>query len=54
MKKEIFVSYTTSDKAVADSIVAYLEGMGFNCFIAPRDIDPGKNYGAHIVSAIED
>ena len=54
MKKEIFVSYTTSDKAVADSIVAYLEGMGYNCFIAPRDIDPGKNYGAHIVSAIED
>ena len=54
MKKDIFISYTTNDKAVADSLVAYLEGMGFGCFIAPRDIDPGRNYGANIVSAIED
>ncbi len=54
MKKDIFISYTSSDKVVADSLVAYLEGMGFNCFIAPRDIDPGRNYGANIVSAIED
>lgn len=52
MEKEIFISYTTNDKAVADSLVAYLEGLGYNCFIAPRDIDPGKAYAANLMTAI--
>lgn len=52
MEKEIFISYTTSDKAVADSLVVYLESMGYSCFIAPRDIDPGKAYAANLMSAI--
>ncbi len=54
MKKDIFISYTTNDKAVADSLVAYLEGIGYGCFIAPRDIDPGKAYAANLMSAISD
>ncbi|MBQ7339399.1 MAG: toll/interleukin-1 receptor domain-containing protein [Clostridia bacterium] len=52
MEKEIFISYTTNDKAVADSLVAYLEGLGYDCFIAPRDIDPGKAYAANLMTAI--
>ena len=44
MKKDIFISYTTKDKGVADVLVEYLEGLRYSCFIAPRDIDPGKAY----------
>ncbi len=54
MKKDIFVSYTTNDKAIADSLVNYLEGLDYTCFIAPRDIDPGKAYAANLMSAISD
>ena len=52
MKKDIFVSYTTKDKQVADVLVEYLEGIGHPCFIAPRDIDPGKAYAANLMKAI--
>ncbi len=54
MKKDIFISYSSNDKAVADSLVAYLEGLDYSCFIAPRDIDPGKAYAANLMSAIAD
>ncbi len=52
MNKDIFISYTTADKNAAESLVAYLEGMGYTCFIAPRDIDSGKAYASNLVTAI--
>lgn len=52
--KEVFVSYTTADKAVADSIVTYLENHGIDCFIAPRDIEGGVNYAKRLVKALTD
>jgi len=52
--KKIFVSYTTADKTVADKLVEFLEGNGISCFIAPRDIDPGKPYASNIMKAIDD
>ncbi|MBR2376542.1 MAG: toll/interleukin-1 receptor domain-containing protein [Clostridia bacterium] len=54
MKKDIFISYTTKDKGVADVLVEYLEGLRYSCFIAPRDIDPGKAYAANLMTAISD
>ena len=32
----------------------FLEGHGIRCWIAPRDVIPGKNYGAAIVDAIDE
>jgi hypothetical protein len=53
MPHDVFISYSTRNKVVADAICAGLEAEGLRCWIAPRDIPPGSNYGAEIISAIE-
>lgn len=52
--KDVFVSYTSNDTDYAFLIVKYLEQRGINCFIAPRDIDPGRAYAANLMRALED
>ena len=52
MTKSVFISYTTPDKRVADDIVAFLEQNSVDCFIAPRDVDPGQPYAANLMQAI--
>ncbi len=49
---QVFVSYASDDKAVADSVCRSLESAGVRCWIAPRDIPPGTDYPAAIVEAI--
>ena len=49
---DVFVSYSTEDKAVADAVVAGLEQEGLRCWIAPRDVLPGTHWGESIVNAI--
>lgn len=53
MNKDIFVSYTTPDRRIAEDVVSFFEGQGIGCFIAPRDIDPGKAYAANLMQAID-
>ncbi|MDD1719283.1 MAG: tetratricopeptide repeat protein [Methanoregulaceae archaeon] len=50
---DVFVSYSSKDKAVADATCAYLESRGIRCWIAPRDVLPGSNYPRAIVEAID-
>ena len=50
--KMVFVSYTQCDRGIAYEIVDYLEKSGLHCFIAPRDIDPGKAYAASLTQAM--
>ena len=52
MSKEVFVSYTTPDRRVAEDVVSFLEKQGIDCFIAPRDVDPGQAYAANLMQAI--
>lgn len=52
MSHDVFVSYSSKDKAVADAACATLEARGIRCWIAPRDILPGKEWGASIIEAI--
>jgi len=52
MAHDVFVSYSTSDKPIADAVCATLERNGVRCWIAPRDILPGLDWGAAIVDAI--
>jgi len=54
MTQDIFVSYSSKDKAVADTIVASLEKNNIRCWYAPRDIKPGDDWGSAITAAIED
>jgi len=50
---DIFLSYSTRDQAAADAICRALEDAGIKCWIAPRDIAAGTQWGGSIVAAIE-
>ncbi|VTU26002.1 hypothetical protein SRS16CHR_03771 [Variovorax sp. SRS16] len=52
--RSVFISYATPDKDRANEICGYLEGLGHRCWIAPRDIQPGRDYGEEIIRGIED
>ena len=52
--KDIFISYAQNDKDTAFKICDMLEGVGFGCWIAPRDILPGQNWGKSIIKGIND
>jgi hypothetical protein len=54
MAKQIFISYSSPDKAKADAICAALEGVGLSCWIAPRDLSAGTQWGGGIVKALEE
>ena len=52
MAHDIFISYSSKDKNVADAVCAALEGHGLKCWIAPRDVLAGQEYAAALVQAI--
>jgi TIR domain len=52
MSHDVFISYSSLDKAAADATCAALERSGIRCWIAPRDIIPGKEWGDAIIEAI--
>ncbi|WP_374547224.1 toll/interleukin-1 receptor domain-containing protein [Rhodoblastus sp.] len=52
MTHDVFISYSSLDKTVADAACATLEACGIRCWIAPRDIIAGMEWGDAIVEAI--
>ena len=52
MNPQVFISYSSKDKAIGDAACARLEARGYGCWIAPRDIHPGREWGESIVSGI--
>jgi WD40 repeat protein len=50
---DVFISYSSQDKTTADAACAALEASNIRCWIAPRDINPGRDYGESIIDAIE-
>src|SRR5205823_2006889 len=53
MAHEVFISYSSKDKAVADAVLAALENTPILCWIAPRDVQPGLSYPGQITRAIK-
>jgi hypothetical protein len=53
MAHDVFISYASGDKTVADAVCATLESHGVRCWIAPRDVVPGMAYGEAITEAIQ-
>ncbi len=53
MTHEVFISYASEDKSVADEVRWHLEENDIGCWIAPRDIRPGMEYAEAIVDAID-
>lgn len=49
----IFLSHSSTDAAIAEEICEQLEKNGIKCFIAPRDIRPGKEYAEEIINGID-
>jgi hypothetical protein len=52
MAHDVFISYSSKDKPIADAICATVEQNGVRCFIAPRDIQPGADWGESIIHGI--
>ena len=52
MSHDVFVCHSSQDRMVANAIVARLEGRGIRCWVAPRDVVPGREYAQSIVEAI--
>ena len=50
---DVFISYSTEDKAVADAVVSAHEKAGIRCWYAPRDIPPGADWADAITRAVK-
>ncbi len=49
---DVFLSYSSKDKIWADAACAVLERHRVRCWIAPRDITPGDEWGAAIIKGL--
>jgi hypothetical protein len=49
---DVFISHSSKDRAIGEAACAALERAGHKCWIAPRDIMPGEDYGEAIVDGI--
>jgi hypothetical protein len=54
MAHDVFISYSSKDKTVADAVCAKLESQKIRCWIAPRDVPAGQPYAASLVKAIKE
>ena len=51
-KHDVFISYSSKNKNVADAIVADLESHSIRCWYAPRGIMPGQEWATAISDAM--
>jgi len=52
MAHDVFISFSTKDKAIADAACAILEAQRIRCWVAPRDVQPGIPYPQSIMEGI--
>ncbi|HQR23500.1 MAG TPA: TIR domain-containing protein [Steroidobacteraceae bacterium] len=53
MAHDVFLSHAAADRAAALAVLEGLEAAGIRCWIAPRDIPAGSEYGQQIVDAVK-
>jgi glutaredoxin len=53
MAHDVFISYAAEDRSAAEAARAALEAQGVSCWIAPRDVLPGKEETESILAAID-
>jgi len=51
--RQVFISYSSPDRALANDLCQYLEALGISCWIAPRDVVPGSDFPGSIIDAID-
>lgn len=54
MPRDVFISHSSKDAALASALCTGLEARGLRCWIAPRNILSGEAWGASIVQALDD
>lgn len=52
VSKQVFLSYSSEDKTSVEKICSLLESRGIICWMAPRDVVAGKDFGEQIIEAI--
>lgn len=52
MSHDVFISHASGDRLAAEQICAALEGRGLRCWIAPRNVLAGEDWGMAILAAI--
>ena len=53
MPSQVFISYSSKDRTIANMVCALLEARGHRCWIAPRDIVPGTSWGEAIIDGLK-
>ena len=53
MAHDVFLSHAAADRAAALAVLDGLERAGIRCWIAPRDVPAGSEYGQEIVDAVK-
>src|SRR5258708_1138137 len=53
MPSMVFISHSSIDRETADAICAHLESAGIQCWIAPRDIEPGATWTKGIMQGLD-
>jgi hypothetical protein len=53
MAHDVFISHSTNNRPVANAACAALEREAIRCWIAPRDVMPGRSYSGEITRAIQ-
>jgi hypothetical protein len=53
MPSMVFISHSSKDRPTADAICAHLESAGIECWIAPRDIEPGATWTRGIMQGLD-
>lgn len=53
MAHDVFISHSTNNRPIANAVCAALESAAIRCWIAPRDVLPGRSYSGEITRAIQ-
>ncbi|MGA9048057.1 MAG: TIR domain-containing protein [Dehalococcoidia bacterium] len=54
MAHDVFISYSSKDKVIADAVCASLEARKIRCWIAPRDVLPGEVYAEALIESLNE
>ncbi|HEV2842943.1 MAG TPA: TIR domain-containing protein [Chthoniobacterales bacterium] len=53
MAHDVFISHSAQNRDVADAVCEALEKAGIRCWVAPRDVRPGRTFPGEITRAIQ-
>ncbi len=53
MAHDVFLSHSAQNREVADAVCSALEKAAIRCWVAPRDVRPGRTFPGEITRAIQ-